>query len=281
MTALIDLDSLIYSSVYRIVSFSQMREALSLYGKESAKQWVLEEVYNEGINRLENELLRTQSHLQSIFKKDITSFELYITTCSKSFRKELSKSYKSKRKPNKYVTLIREHYRHNGAFSSETLEADDLIANRAYELGIDNCIVVSIDKDLKQIGGYYWSYYKQNSRDMYGNLVCNDYGIVEKEYKQKQVEFIDKEQAYLFFYSQMLIGDSVDNISGITKVTKELKNDIKKETGKTIFCSVGKVSAEKIMSNSKNHFITVAREYIIRNQKGAFWLNYKLLKLGH
>jgi len=38
----------------------------------------------------------------------------------------------------------------NDAKYSDTLEADDLVAIRARELGVKNCIVVSPDKDLKQ-----------------------------------------------------------------------------------------------------------------------------------
>jgi len=160
MTALIDLDSLLYKAVYKIVTISEMREALSKFGKEGARQWMMEEVYNEGINRCENELLKTQEYLQSIFFEEITSFELFITTCTKSFRKSLRSDYKANRKRNDYVWMLRDHYMINGAHHSDTHEADDLIADRAKELGIYDCIIVSMDKDLKQIGGYYWSYYK-------------------------------------------------------------------------------------------------------------------------
>lgn len=83
MIALIDLDSKLYSAVYKIVSIRQMREAIETLGKENAKQWLLEEVYNEGLNRLENDLLKTQEYLQSIFF-EISEWELYITTCTKN-----------------------------------------------------------------------------------------------------------------------------------------------------------------------------------------------------
>lgn len=260
MVALIDLDSLLYQAVYKVVSISEMREAIKKFGKESAKQWLKEEVYNEGINRCENQLLQIQNHLSDIFFEEVTSYELFITTCTKSFRKELNKEYKANRKRNDYVWLLREHYRHNEAQHCEVYEADDLIAKRAKKLGNGNYIIVSIDKDLKQIGGYYWSYYKIKSKDGFGNYIENEFGKHEREYKQKTVEYISKEKADKLFWSQMLTGDTSDNIKGLHRV--------------------GTKTAEKILKENYSNFITVAREYIKRNQKKDFWINYKLLKLG-
>jgi 5'-3' exonuclease len=280
MVMLLDFDSIIYKSVYKVVSIKEMREALSLYGKAEAKEWLLREVYDYGINRCENEILSIQNHLQSIFLNEITGVELFITTCSKSFRKELSKEYKSKRKKNNYVWTIREHYKFNDAKFSDTLEADDLIAIRSKELGKDNCIVVSIDKDLRQIGGYYWSYYKMAEKDNYGNFCLTEEGYKNMVYKHNSVDYISEEEASLFFWKQMLMGDSGDGISGIKAISVIEKFKILQQTGYNIACKVGEVTAKKILKDSNNHFITVAREYIKRNQKDDFWINYKLLKLG-
>jgi len=260
MIALIDFDSLLYESVYKIVSYRQMKEAISNYGKETAKQWLLEEIYHEGVNRAENQLLKMQNYLNDIFFEEIDSYELYITTCSKSFRKQIGHEYKANRKPNKYVFLLREHYRNNGALNSEVYEADDLIADRAKELGKGNFIVVSIDKDLKQIPGYYWSYYKVKSKDHEGNLIINDYGFPESEYRQKTVTYITPKESRDIFWKQVLQGDPGDNIKGLHRV--------------------GPKTAEKIISVDKNPFIRTAREYITRNQKDDFWFTYHLIKLG-
>lgn len=260
MTALIDLDSILYKAVYRVVSVHQMREALTeLKDKEKARQWLREEVYNEGINRCENEILKMLNYLGEIFPFEISSNELFITTCEKSFRKNLSKTYKSNRKKNDYVWMLREHYRFNGAKFSSTLEADDLISIRAKELGIGNYVILSMDKDLKQIGGYFWSYYSQKSKDFYGNEIVNEYGFSEIEYKQKEVEFIDKETADKLFWAQMLMGDSSDNIQGLK--------------------GIGVKTAEKILKDAKNNFISVARQYLTKSTKKEFRTNYKLLKL--
>ena len=264
MILLIDFDSIIYKSVYKVVSISQMREAIDNYGKESAKEWIKQEVYNESINRCENELLKMQNYVQGIFFGEITGVELYITRNKNCFRKKLSSDYKAKRKKNNYVWLIREHYSFNDAIFSDTLEADDLIANRVNELGRDKCIIVSLDKDLKTIGGWLWSYQKIAEKDIKGNLCLNEFGYKNMIFKYDSVDYISDE----------------DGISGIKPITAIEKKQILEETGFNLLCKVGEVSAKKILKDSNNHFITVAREYLKRNQKNEFWINYKLLKLG-
>lgn len=260
MIALIDLDSILYKAVYRVVSIHEMRSILKeSNSKDQAKQWLREQVMNEGLNRCENEILKMLNYLQEIFPFPIESSELFITTCEKSFRKNLSKTYKSNRKRNDWVWILREHYRHNGASHSNTLEADDLISLRAKELGLGNYIVVSPDKDLKQIGGYFWSYYSQKVKDFYGNPIENEHGFFEIEYKQKEVELITPEQADYFFWKQMLMGDSSDCVAGLK--------------------GVGEKTAEKILNNGSNNFISAARQYLTKSNKKEFKTTYKLLKL--
>ena len=280
MLALIDLDSILYKAVYKVVSITQMRQAIELHGKEQAKQWLLEEVYNQGINRVEKQVLEIVEYLDSVMFEEISETELYITTCTKSFRKELAPSYKSNRKRNNYVWLLRNHYMINDAKFSDTLEADDLIAIRAKELGKSECIVVSPDKDLKTIGGFYWSYYKEDQYDFQGNVLLDDNGYKVKDFKQREPIYISQKEADLFFWQQVLSGDKGDCIDGITGITPAHKKEILKETGVKVACKVGIGTAEKILADSTNHFIRVAREYIIRGQKDKFKINYSLLKLG-
>lgn len=260
ITALIDLDSILYKSVYKIITIAQIKELLKMYNKEEAREIFLSEVYNEGINRCENELLKMQDYVQSIFLNEITSWELYITTCTQSFRKNLRKEYKAKRKRNDYVWMLREHYKYNNAFYCNTHEADDLINRRAKELGKDKYIVISIDKDLRQISGWYWSYLKEAQKDWSGDFILNEYGDKINEYKYKEVSYITEQEANRYFWKQMLMGDSGDGIKGLKRV--------------------GEKTAEKILKKSKCYWISVAREYINRSQKEDFKINYKLLKLG-
>lgn len=260
MIALIDFDSILYKAVYKIVSIQEMKSAILKYGKDGAKEWLLEEVYNEGINRCENSLLKMMEYLEENFAHEIVSYELYLTTCKNSFRKSLTKTYKAKRKSNPYVSLIRNYYLDNGCIFSDVYEADDLIADRANELGVDNYIIISIDKDLKTIGGYLWSYYTQRTKDSQGMYVQLQNGNFETEYKQKFPEFITKKEADLFFWKQMLMGDATDGIIGIY--------------------GIGAKKADNLLKDKSNYFITVAREYLTKLSKEEFKNNYQLLKLG-
>jgi rRNA-processing protein FCF1 len=261
MIALIDFDSLIYNSVYKCISIQEIRDMLSQYDKLTAKEWFLDEVLNRSVNKLENlDLLRIQEYLSEIFPHELTGIELYITKCSDPFRKKLNSDYKANRKNNNYVSMVRNYYAENIAYYSDTLEADDLIANRVKDLGYNNCIIVSIDKDLKTIGGYYWSYYRQKCKDFDGNYITLENGIIDTEFKHNSVEFITEKEAEFNFYQQMLVGDSSDNIKGIK--------------------GIGQVKSTKLLNSSSNYFIQAARQYIEKSTKEAFRTNYKLLKLG-
>ena len=243
---LIDLDSILYTSVYKCVSISDMRSAINKYGKEDALEWLMEEVLDKAAVRAEDRISAIRQHLEDNFEHDVFTYEYYVTRCSKSFRKELTSNYKANRKRNKYVPLVRDYFINNqNAFHDEYYEADDLIADRAKE--IDEYVIISIDKDLKQIGGWLWSPYihpKDENRD----------------FKQKKPVFITPEEGDRLFWIQMLEGDSADNIKGVK--------------------GIGKKKAEKLLSESDNLFIATARQYIAKGQKEDFWVNYQLMKLG-
>jgi 5'-3' exonuclease len=260
MVGLIDLDSLLYKAVYKIVSIDEVPVEITELGEESENQWMLEQAYNKGINRCENSILQIQNYLEGIFFEEITEIELFITTCTKNFRHDIVKDYKKNRKKNDYVWLLREHYKNNFAFHSDTVEADDLIADRCDVLGPGNYIIISPDKDMKTIGGYYWSYYKQDAKDINGNKIKNEGDGYEQEFKHKSVDFITKREAELFFYSQMLIGDRADSIKGVS--------------------GLGVVKTKELLKDANNYFITVARQYLKRDLKSQFWQTYRLLKLG-
>ncbi len=282
MIALIDLDSILYGSVYKCISINQIRELLQQGTKQEVRNAYKQMILDESINRTENKILNILQYLNDVHFEVIDESELYITTCSKNFRNEIQTTYKGNRKKNNYVWMVREYYRNNDAICSETLEADDLIADRCKELNHNDYVVVSIDKDLKTIGGYYWSYYMQKSKDIDGNFIKDEYGNYEKEYKQKNIEYISKEKASFLFWQQMLTGDVSDNIKGVRMLSAKERNEIDKYYNlktKTM-CGLGDKNAKKLLDQGKNKFITVAREYIKRGQKQDFKINHRLLKLG-
>lgn len=108
------------------------------------------------------------------------------------------KPYKGNRDPNhkpKYYKEIREYLLKNYDVELvEGMEADDAVSLRQFSNPDRSTCIVSIDKDLKMVPGYHYNPTKE--------------------------EFFDQslQDADLFFWWQMMVGDSTDNIPGVTGV---------------------------------------------------------------
>ena len=92
------------------------------------------------------------------------------------------------------------------------LEADDLLG---IMVSGEQCIGVTVDKDLRQIPGWHWN-------------------------PDKEIEpvLISQEQADLQFYTQWIMGDSTDNIWGLWKVGPKKAAKILETTPKDQWDSV-------------------------------------------
>lgn len=77
-----------------------------------------------------------------------------------------------------------------GATLSEGCEADDSIAIESTRLK-DDCVIVSIDKDLDQLPGKHYNW------------------------RRKEEYTINEREGWRNFYTQMLVGDATDNIPGL------------------------------------------------------------------
>lgn len=121
-------------------------------------------------------------------------WQLYLTG-SNNYRLNIATTavYKGNRtapKPPHHKEL-REHLVKNwGAIVFEGIEADDAIATDSIKLG-DTCIMASVDKDFDQLEGWHYNFVKN------------------KHY------YVDKLSGIKFFYRQIVMGDSADNIIGI------------------------------------------------------------------
>ena len=74
------------------------------------------------------------------------------------------------------------------------MEADDMLAIRAHEIGLDKVVIVSVDKDMKQVPTSHYDWRKK--------VACT----------------MTPTEGWHFFYTQLLVGDSVDNIKGCPKI---------------------------------------------------------------
>ncbi len=121
--------------------------------------------------------------------------ELYLSpTGNNSFRFDIYPDYKANRKaapkPVHYAALRTHAVKHMGAVVADNVEADDMLTIRANELGLGNWVMVTNDKDLQQTPGMHYDWRKKTLHD------------------------VDRESAMLCLYTQVLVGDSVDNIKG-------------------------------------------------------------------
>ena len=121
-------------------------------------------------------------------------WQLYLTG-DNNFRKEVATTapYKGNRTAPKpeHLPAARQHLIEQwGAVVAEGQEADDAIAIEATKLNGD-FVIVSIDKDFKQVPGHH-------------------YNFVKREHF-----FVTPEEGLRFLYMQILMGDTADNIIGL------------------------------------------------------------------
>jgi hypothetical protein len=190
----------------------------------------------------EDEHENTAIETMAVFLEDLLMFDLVDTddyelflTGKTNFRNEVAVTvpYKGNRKDvkkPKHLPLLREYLQTAwGASVSDGQEADDDIAIRATELG-EESIIVSIDKDFMQVPGWHYNFVK------------------------KVKKHVTPEEGLHFFYKQILMGDSADNIKGIFRVgekkaTKMLA-DLKTEQ-QFYQCCVEGLGEERVLENAR------------------------------
>lgn len=252
MVVLFDYDSLIYLSVYKIVSFTQIREWLS---DGLPKEVIREQIVYDSVARANK---MTLDILEDIEKCgiQIDGVEYFVTTCRKSIRKAISKEYKAKRKRNNWVGKVRKVLVNSlGCHHSDEWEADDLIADYSKKEG--EYLICSIDKDLQQLEGWHYNYKMQYAKDEQGNKVAT---------QRKGLSHTSASESVCFLATQMLMGDAGDGIQGIK--------------------GIGKLKAGKLLKDCNNQFSYLRR--IVEQYYTAFgedartelMKNYRLLKLG-
>lgn len=180
----------------------------------------------------------------------------FFTTCKSNFRKKILPSYKANRPKNDLTKLVHEIKETiitqliidgEEVFTSNTLEADDLIS--ACCKGENDHIIASIDKDLKQITGAHFDYYKQKTGEQDAE------GFDLREFRGWS--YTTPQEGYDMLLKQLLIGDNADNIKGVK--------------------GIGVKGAEKIVTGSNfEKLLKVARKY---DDTERLRLNIKLMKL--
>jgi 5'-3' exonuclease len=149
---------------------------------------------------------------QTLLFPDPSDYQVFLTG-KNNFRFDIAKAapYKGNRS-NKPKPIHLEYVRgylmsEYDAVMSDGQEADDLIAIAAADLDY-NCTIASVDKDFMQVPCWHFNFVKS---------VNNDFAKSDDDKKEPWVK-VDYFEGIKFFYKQILMGDSVDNIIGLYKV---------------------------------------------------------------
>jgi len=121
--------------------------------------------------------------------------EVYFSDLGRNFRYNVGLSYKENRGMSERPLIfyhLRSHLIDLGAKVWDNLEGDDCLGIRATEEPEGTTCIATIDKDLKQIPGLYYSFFKEDS----------------------EVEIITREAADRFLLFQVLAGDRTDGYGG-------------------------------------------------------------------
>lgn len=154
---------------------------------------------------------RVRMLVDSILAKTNTdSYKMYLTSNDKSnFRYKIAtlKEYKGNRKnmkrPAHYEAIreyLQDYYDAQMIYGSEADDAMGIAQMKA----LDRSIICSIDKDLDMIPGYH---YNIDTQELY---TATDPGIIFLDDNRRKVHG----RGLKWFYAQMLLGDSADNIPG-------------------------------------------------------------------
>lgn len=181
MIVLVDADSLVWSSCYRQ---KESPEDDGYHNLEDAKA-KFDEVFTSIINRIEEDY---------IIDKVIT-----FNGAIGNFRKQISKKYKANRVDAQRPPILNEMHDYvKEAYDSivgRGVETDDMVATYWTTLsntfGREEVIIVSIDKDYKQLPCIIYDYH----------------------YKKQCYYNITEAEARYNFYEQMITGDAADNVN--------------------------------------------------------------------
>ena len=182
MILLVDADSLIFASCYR------------------KKETPDDELYYTNIEdsraKFDEQFMSIVNHLEDRYPIDKV---ITFSGSKGNFRKLITNKYKANRKKQELPPLLNEMHQfvkdHYDSIWGYGVETDDMVARYwkqiSDDIGRDEVMIVSIDKDYKQFNCLMYNYH----------------------YKHKEILNISEEEAMYNFYEQMIAGDSADNVN--------------------------------------------------------------------
>lgn len=182
MILLIDADSLIFASCYR--------------KRETPDDELYYTEIEDSRNKFDQQFMKIVNDLEEKYPIDKV---LTFSGSKGNFRKLITKKYKANRKKQELPPLLNEMHQfvkdHYDSIWGYGVETDDMVARYwkqiSDDIGRDEVMIVSIDKDYKQFPCLMYNYH----------------------YKHKEILDISEEEAMYNFYEQMIVGDTADNVN--------------------------------------------------------------------
>jgi len=181
MILLVDADSLIFASCYR--------------KRETPDD---EKYYTDIVdarNKFDQQFMKIVNDLEEKYTIDKV---LCFSGSRGNFRKLITKTYKANRKKTELPPLLNDMHQyvkdHYDSIVGYGVETDDMVARYwhqiSQDIGRDEVMIVSIDKDYKQFPALIYNYH----------------------YKHRLVLDISEDEALFNFYAQCITGDGADNV---------------------------------------------------------------------
>ncbi len=182
MILLIDANSLIFASCYR--------------KRENPDDELYYTEIEDSRAKFDEQFMSIVNHLEEKYPIDKV---LTFSGSKGNFRKLITPKYKANRKKQELPPLLDEMHQfvkdHYDSIWGYGVETDDMVARYwkqiSDDIGRDEVMIVSIDKDYKQFPCLMYNYH----------------------YKHKEILDISEEEAIYNFYSQMIEGDTADNVN--------------------------------------------------------------------
>ena len=161
-----------------------------------------------------------QERIQHIVRESGSEhFQIFLTGKT-NFRTEVAKLRPYKERPSHNPF----HYYNIKAYLQakydcrmvEGFEADDLMAIYQTQFYPPNTsIICTRDKDLRQVPGWHFGW-ELGNQPQFGPLLVDEVGKIELIRKPNSVKLTG--YGTMFFYAQLLLGDSVDTVPGLPKM---------------------------------------------------------------
>jgi hypothetical protein len=247
-TVVVDADVMVYTTAFsaerRVYTADHMGQRITRFGENGRKEL---EGLVDGVVEGSDHTADLASCFKSLDEQLDTLRELFSPTSMKLFlsgsdnyREGVAeaapyKGTRSPEKPERYQAIRDYLIEERGARVVSGAEADDEVSMAMY-LGGEDVVAVTVDKDAKNTPGYIY-----NPRT-------------------EELVYVDKKEAMHHFCTQMLTGDSSDNIKGVV--------------------GIGPKKAEKLLygcSNTEDYYAVISEAY---GDKDLFLENARLLHMS-